>query len=141
MSVSSDGVGHDRPVVVVGYTPSVQGEAALRAAVEEAGRRGARLHVVNASAGSSYVDAGLAGDADLAAVREQLSRDGVEHEVVQHIGRMEPAEEILDAAERLGASLVVIGLRRRTPVGKLLMGSTAQRVLLQAAAPVLAVKA
>jgi nucleotide-binding universal stress UspA family protein len=61
--------------------------------------------------------------------------------VEEYVGRLEPAEELLAAAERLSAVLVVIGMRRRTPVGKLLMGSTAQRVLLQATCPVLSVKA
>jgi nucleotide-binding universal stress UspA family protein len=128
-------------VIVVGYVPSAQGEAALRAALVEAGRRGARLHVVNASNAEAYVDAGLADDEQLVALRRTLAASGVEHVVEQNVGRMDPAEEIVAAAERLDARLVVIGLRRRTPVGKLLMGSTAQRVLLQAPCPVLAVKA
>ena len=46
-----------------------------------------------------------------------------------------------DFADRLKASLIVIGLRRRTPTGKLLTGSQAQRTLLDANCPVLAVKA
>lgn len=128
-------------VIVVGYVPNPQGEAALRAAVEEAGRRAARLHVVNASNAEAYVDNGLADDEQLAALRRELSGSGVDHVVEQNVGRMDPAEEIVAAAERLGAGLVVIGLRRRTPVGKLLMGSTAQRVLLHSPCPVLAVKA
>jgi nucleotide-binding universal stress UspA family protein len=48
---------------------------------------------------------------------------------------------VLDAAEKYRAELIVIGLRKRTPVGKLIMGSTAQQILLEASCPVLAVKA
>lgn len=131
----------DRDVIVVGWTPTPQGDAAIRAAVEEAGRRNGVLHVVNASGGDSFVDHKLASTEQLDALRERLADQGVEHEVVQQVGRLEPAEEILEAADKLGAALIVLGIRRRTPVGKLLMGSTAQRVLLHATCPVLAVKA
>ena len=127
--------------IVVGYAPRAEGMAAVRAALEEARRRDGVLHVVNASSGDSYVDAGLAAPEQIEDLRRVLAESAVEHTVEQSVGRREPAEEILDAAARLSAVLVVIGLRRRTPVGKLLMGSTAQRVLLQASCPVLAVKA
>jgi nucleotide-binding universal stress UspA family protein len=47
---------------------------------------------------------------------------------------------VVDIADEVGAELIVIGMRRRSAVGKLLLGSTAQRILLDARCPVLAVK-
>jgi nucleotide-binding universal stress UspA family protein len=41
----------------------------------------------------------------------------------------------------LDAELLVIGARRRTPVGKLFMGSVTQSIILHADVPVLVVKA
>jgi len=126
--------------VVVGYVPTREGEAALTHAVEEARTRSARLVVVNTSRGDSLVDERYADDAQLDALRERLVASGVEHELVHAIRGREASEEILHVAEERRADLVVIGLRKRSAVGKLLLGSTAQRVLLEAPCPVLAVK-
>ena len=53
----------------------------------------------------------------------------------------DPVDEIVALAEDTTVQLVVIGLRRRNPVGKLLTGSTAQQILHDVNCPVLAVKA
>ena len=50
------------------------------------------------------------------------------------------ADGVFRVADETNASLVVIGLRRRSPVGKPILGSSAQRILLDADRPVLAVK-
>lgn len=127
--------------VVVGYVPRGEGEAALAHAVTEARSRQVRLVVVNTSRGDALVDERFADEKQLTELERRLADTGVDHEVVQTIRGREAAEEILAAAQEHRADLVVIGLRHRSPVGKLLMGSTAQKVLLEAACPVLAVKA
>jgi nucleotide-binding universal stress UspA family protein len=62
-------------------------------------------------------------------------------EIDQQVSGHDASEELVDIADRVKASLIVIGLRRRTPTGKLITGSQAQRILLDANCPVLAVKA
>lgn len=124
--------------VVVGYVPNQYGDAAVDAAVEEARRRRTRLVVVNTSRGDALVDRKFASQAALDALGSRLG--DVEHEVRQSVGA-DVADEVLDVVRDVGAELLVIGLRHRTPVGKMLMGSVAQRLLLDAPCPVLAVKA
>ncbi len=127
--------------IVVGYVPTPQGEAAVDAAIEESRRRDEPLLVVNSSRGDAYVDEHFASDAQVKELRGQLDGAGVSYDVVQRVRGREAADEVVDAAIMTQASLIVIGIRRRTPTGKLLFGSTAQRILLDADCPVLAVKA
>jgi nucleotide-binding universal stress UspA family protein len=119
-----------RSVIVVGYSASAEGRAALERATSEATLRGSELVVVH-----------TAPDADIADLTRELETSGVPHEVRSAGDALDPADELLRAAEAADAEFIVIGLRRRSPVGKLLLGSNAQRVLLDAACPVLAVKA
>jgi nucleotide-binding universal stress UspA family protein len=127
--------------IVVGYVPTPQGDAALTAAISEAQLRNEALHVVNTSRGDAPVDNRLASQDQLAAVRDRLDASGVTYEIEQKFQGDDPAAQLVELADRLQASLLVIGIRRRTPTGKLLTGSQAQRILLDANCPVLAVKA
>ena len=127
--------------IVVGFVPRPEGHAALDRAIAEAKLRGARLVVLNVSRGDALVDSRYASSSDWDAVKAKLEESGVEHEVAQSVEARDPADQLLRVAEETNAELIVIGLRRRTPVGKLIMGSAAQTVLLDADAPVLAVKA
>lgn len=129
--------------VVVGYVPKPEGEAALAAGISEARLRGSKLLVVNSHRGGREFDGdkARAAEDDMASVRAQLEESGIEHEIRQLVRGFEPAEDLISLAEANGAELLVIGLRRRSPVGKLILGSNAQRVLLDAPCPVLAVKA
>ncbi|GAA1599024.1 universal stress protein [Kribbella sancticallisti] len=126
--------------IIVGYVPTPEGVAALESAIDEAQRRHQRLVVVNSSRGESLVDKRFASGTEWQSVEERLTASGVEHELTQLVESKDAADQILKLADELNAELIVIGLRRRTPVGKLLLGSQAQTILLEAECPVLAVK-
>lgn len=127
-------------VIVVGYYPAAPGRAALQRAIEEALSHNSRLVVVNSSRGDALVDKRFAQGEDVSQLETTLKDSGVEWQLQQPVRGRDAAEEILEAAESARADLIVIGLRHRTPAGKLVMGSTAQRVLLGARCPVLSVK-
>lgn len=127
--------------IVVGYIPSPEGVAAFERAKDEALLRGATLVVVNTGESGNYAKPSFAKAEDLEAIDKELTEAGLPHEVLQPTSGLAAAEEILRVVAERDTDLLVIGLRRRSPVGKLFMGSTAQQVLLDAPCAVLAVKA
>jgi nucleotide-binding universal stress UspA family protein len=129
-------------VIVVGYIPKPEGKAALRVAIAEAKLRDARLIVVNSKRRyDAEPGRGDESDSYLDDIQRQLDEQGLSSEVRQVIRAHEPGDDLTDIAVAESADLIVIGLRRRTPIGKLILGSNAQRILLDAPCPVLAVKA
>lgn len=126
--------------IVVGYIPSPQGEAALEQAIMEAQLRSTRLIVVNASKGDTPVDDRLIDAKQFRELERRLEESGLDFWLERSTQGADAADQVLQAAHSNRAQLIVIGLRKRSPVGKFLMGSTAQRILLQAHCPVLAVK-
>src|SRR3954454_15582565 len=127
--------------VVLVYVPKPEGEAALAASIAEARLRQADLVVVNSHrARHSDASAHERLQAELEDVRARVAEAGVAVDVRHPETGLDASEDLLKIAEEVAADLVVIGLRRRTPVGKLILGSNAQRILLDASCPVLAVK-
>lgn len=121
--------------ILLGYTRTAEGHAALRQAVDAAGTAGKPLAIF--PLGDRNQEAAVpAGDPALAAALDGgailLERDPQ--------GR-HAAEELLDTAAETGASLVVIGVRNRSRVSKILLGSDAQSIILGSPVPVLTVKA
>lgn len=114
--------------VLAARSGTAEGQAALEAAVEEAKRRGEDLIVFDLEK-DQLGQFPQAVDGVSVTYREPDSR-----------GR-NAAGDLLDLAEAEGVSAIVIGIRHRSPVGKLLLGSTAQEILLGARVPVIAVKA
>ncbi len=128
--------------IVVGFVPTKEGRAALSRAVEEARTRRTSLVVINSNRGGRDFDdeTTKAAEAELQRFSDEMDNEGLDLEVRQLVRGNEPAEDLIAVANETEADLIVIGLRRRTPVGKLILGSNAQRILLDAPCAVLAVK-
>lgn len=128
--------------VVVGYVPDATGYLAVREAARQAGWRGTDLVIVNVVGATGYTTPTAADERDLDALEARLTEEGVRftvRQVEQPSGSA--SEEILRVATETDAELVVVGLQRRSAVAKALLGSNAQRILLEADCPVLAVRA
>jgi nucleotide-binding universal stress UspA family protein len=127
--------------IVVGFVPTPAGEAALRAGIAEARLRNEDLLIVNSAREGALVDKSVAPEELLEQAARRATEAGVRASVIQPPYQHDLADEFLDVARDANASLIVIGLRHRTQVGKFILGSHAQRILMQADRPVLAVKA
>jgi nucleotide-binding universal stress UspA family protein len=119
--------------ILVGYTTTAEGNAALRHGLQAAEIAGKPLTIFPlgdivpeiGTGGSALHDAVEAGATLL--VRDPKGRHA--------------AEELLDTAVETGAALVVIGVRNRSRVSKVILGSDAQSIILGSTVPVLTVKA
>lgn len=127
--------------VVVGYLATREGRQGLAGALDEAERRNCELIVVISEKSTPVATEIAAGrEQELADYSELAKARGVSCEVRTLTERNDVAEDLIAVATETNAAVIVIGLRRRSPVGKLILGSNAQRILLDSPCPVLAVK-
>ena len=124
--------------VAVAYAGGESSKAALAIAVEEARRRQMTLVVINTTSGEDYETSRYAGQDTLQDLEDRLRPTGVSFVIRQPVAR-DIADGVLEEAERVRAALLVVGLRRRSAMGKVLLGSIAQRIVLESRMPVLTV--
>ena len=129
-------------VIVVAVDHSERTPRIVDFAVEEAKLRGEKLIFIHSLYGGDKTseDEKEAGERLLDHVVSLAVSKGVEAEGQLLIRGKEPGEDIVDFANEVGASIIVIGVRKRRPVGKLLFGSVAQYVILHAKQPVVCIK-
>jgi nucleotide-binding universal stress UspA family protein len=127
--------------ILVAYAPRPEGNSALQKGIELAKERNVRLLVINASRGDSGEDSALADSGEIERVEKLLADSGVDAQFKQFVRGKDVVSEIEELVSSHDVELVVIGLRRRSAVGKLLLGSVAQDILMTVPCPVLAVKA
>ena len=135
--------------IVVAYEATPEADAALDAGIAEAELRGLPLHLVT-YVGGAVVEG--PGEAQVARTQHDAADEALDVAVsrataggvsaTSHVvGGLDPAGAIVELARQVDAQLVVTGMRRRSAVGKLLMGSTSRDLIMAADCPVLAVKA
>ncbi|WP_049561480.1 universal stress protein [Nonomuraea sp. SBT364] len=127
--------------ILVGYLPTPEGEAAVEAGLREGALRGERVIIVNSPRRGAPVDQRRVDDAAGAALLDRARAAGVDAELRRPLHDDDLYETFEALIEETGAGLIVIGLRHRSLVGKFVLGSQAQRILMEAAVPVLTVKA
>lgn len=127
--------------VLLAYVSTPEGDAALAVAVQETQLRSTGAVVVNITRPESAIDSPFSAEQTLDAVAQRFADRGLNAEIRQLPPTADAAQTILDVAAEVDAELLVIGLRRRSAVGKIVLGSTSQRILLGADCPVVAVKA
>ena len=130
--------------VAVAHQVSPTSQEALRVSALEASMRGTRLEVIHIvdSLDHDVAEANRAGISDaVEKVFTDNEIDGVEWGLHLVTANPDVAEAILGQIRAIGPDILVIGARRRSPVGKAFMGSVAQTIILECDVPVLVVKA
>ena len=130
--------------VAVAYKVSPNAELVLREAAREASLRGTGLAVIEIieSLDLDIADAHRRGVVDeVEKILGEAGISGVPVEVHLATGENDISDAVLGLADKAEAEILVIGARRRTPIGKFLLGSFTQAIILDAEIPVLVVKA
>lgn len=120
--------------ILVAYAPAPEGREALTEGIKEAHLRRSDLLIVNIGRGHHDLDT-----QELQELESQLTAAGLTLTMEASV-LADPGDAVIQIAQDRNVEMVVIGLRHRSMVGKLILGSTVQRILLDATCPVLAVR-
>lgn len=128
--------------ILVGYDGSKMAEDALKRASEQALVLDAKVYVVTSMlrADNSQINEVTEAEESLEYVKSIVQAKGIPCETHLLIRGLSPGEDIVAFAREYHVDEIVVGIRKRSKVGKLLMGSTAQYVILNAPCPVLSLK-
>ena len=127
--------------ILVGYDGSDLAKRALKLAQDHAKAFGAEvIHVLYSKVTDLPTKQHKLDEQDMDEVRSSVEKEGLLCETHLLIRNMEPGPHLVKFAEEHAIDEIVIGVKMRSKVGKLLMGSTAQHVILEATCPVVSVK-
>jgi nucleotide-binding universal stress UspA family protein len=128
--------------ILVAYNRSKESEHALKLAKKYAGFLNATVHVLTSTPYGPELETKEYEDTKIALeqVEKNLRKDGIDCEIHLIQRSLSPGEDLVDFARRNSIDMIIIGIKKRSRVGKLIMGSTAQYVIMEAKCPVLTAK-
>ena len=128
--------------ILVGYDESGVAEAALKLAHKHAKAFDGNIYVLYSLEQSPTLKKGDIDkvESKLEKIKTSFEADGIDCQVNASVSYQTPGEDLVHFANENDIEQIIVGVRRRSKVGKLMFGSTAQFVILEAACPVLAVK-
>ena len=128
--------------ILVAYSGTKESEAALELAKTHAQIFDAKLLVVSSSEGGKGEKPEEISKIknDLDRIQKDISEDGIACEVEQLARGLTPGEDIVLFAEENDIEQIYVGIRKKSRTSKLILGSTAQFIILKAKCPVTSVK-
>lgn len=128
--------------ILVAYDGTKEAREAARLAAKHAKAFGGRIILAYSMVGGPEIPRQEfeRAEKELQSQAITLKEAGFECETLLSVRGMETGEDIVRIAEEKGAEEIVIGVQRKSKVGKLLFGSTAQYIILNAACPVVTVR-
>jgi nucleotide-binding universal stress UspA family protein len=128
--------------IMVGYDRSNVAKEALVLVKKHAKAFDAKVYLITALAQGPdlQLEDIQKAEHELERLRISFKEDGIACETHAIISSLSAGEDLVQFAQENGIDEIVIGVRRRSKVGKLLFGSNAQYIILQATCPVVTVK-
>ncbi len=128
--------------IMVGYDSSNVSKAALELAKKHAKAFDAEVYVITSMVGGREVarEEFSRAESDLEYAETLLKEDNVSCETRLLVRGMSPGEDMVEFAKEKEIDEIIVGVRKRSKVGKFLLGSTAQYLIIKAPCPVVAVK-
>jgi nucleotide-binding universal stress UspA family protein len=128
--------------IMVGFDGSNVSKAALKLAAERAQAFDAQILLVQSMVGGLEVPKRDFENAEreLRYQKSQVKNKNIACESLLSVRGLEPGEDLARLAKEQQVGEIILGVKRRSKVGKLIFGSTAQYVILNAPCPVVTVK-
>ena len=128
--------------ILVGYENSNVANHALEVAIKHARAFNAQLIVVTSMKGGPEVPRKTFDLAEktLERAKSAVKKEGVACDTRLSVQGLAPGEDLVEIAEKIDVEEIIIGVKRRSKVGKMIFGSNAQYIILKAPCPVVAVK-